>query len=80
MTTFVAHHCLYRYARLIFGVTSARKKYQQIIRDVLRGCEGAINIADDLVIHGNGVEQPDERLFVVLNRLKEVFEIEGGQM
>ena len=38
----------------------------------MRGCEGVINIADDLVIHGNGVEQHDERLFVVLNRLKEV--------
>ena len=46
--------------------------YQQIIRDVLRGCEGVINIADDLVIHGKGIEQHDERLFVVLSWLKEV--------
>ena len=72
VTTFVTHRGLYRYTRLMFGVTSAPEKYQQIIRDVLRGCEGVINIADDLVIHGNGVEQHDERLFVVLNRLKEV--------
>ena len=56
----------------MFGVTSAPEKYQQIIWDVLRGCEGVINIADDLAIHGNGVEQHDEKLFVVLNRLKEV--------
>ena len=33
---------------------------------------GVISIADDLVIHGNGVEQHDERLFVVLDGLKEV--------
>ena len=72
MTTFVTHRGLYRYTRLMFGMTSAPEKYQQIIRDVLRGCEGVINIADDLVIHGNGVEQHDERLFVVLNPLKEV--------
>ena len=72
VTTFVTHRGLYRYTRLMFGVTSAPEKYQQIIRDVLRGCEGVIIIADDLVIHGNGVEQHDERLFVVLNRLKEV--------
>ena len=73
MTTFVTHRGIYRYTRLMIGVvTSAPEKYQQIIRDVLRGCEGVINIADDLVIHGNGVEQHDERLFVVLNRLKEV--------
>ena len=50
----------------------APEKYQQIIRDVLRGCEGVVNIADNLVIYGNGVKQHDERLFDVLNRLKEV--------
>ena len=72
VTTFVTHRGLYRYTRLMFGVTSAPEKNQQIIRDVLCGCEGVINIADDLIIHGNGVEQHDERLFVVLNRLKEV--------
>ena len=71
VTTFVTHRGLYRYTRLMFGVTSAPEKYQQIIRDVLRGCEGVINIADDLVIHGNGVEQHDERVFVVLDGLKE---------
>ena len=55
--------------------------YQQIIWDVSHGCEGVINIADDLGIHGKGIEQHDERLFVVLNRLKEVgFDIEWGQI
>jgi len=54
VTTFVAHRGLYRYTRLMFGVTSAPEKYQQIIRDVLRGCEGVANIADDLIIHGRG--------------------------
>ena len=71
-TTFVTHRGLYRCTRLRFGVTSAPKEHQQIIRDVLRGCKGVINIADDLVIHGNGVQQHDERLFVVLSLLKEL--------
>ena len=56
----------------MFGVSSAPEKYQQIIRDVLRGCEGVANIADDLVIHGNGVEEHDKRLFGVLDRPREV--------
>ena len=47
VTTFVTHRCLYRYTRLMFGLTLVPKKYQQIIRDVLRGCEGEANIADD---------------------------------
>ena len=68
----MTHRGLYSYTRLMFGVASAPEIYQQIIRDVLRGCEGVINIADDLVIHGNGAAQHDERLFIVLNRLKEV--------
>ena len=72
LTTFVTHRGLYRYTRLMFAVTSAPEKYQQIIRDVLRGCEGVINIANDRVIYGNSASQHDERLFVVLNRLKEV--------
>ena len=71
VTTFVTHRGLYRYTRLMFGVTSAPEKYQQIIRDVLRGCEGVANIADDLIIHGRGEEQHDKRLLAVLDRLKE---------
>ena len=44
ITTFVTHRGLYRYKRLMFGVTSAPEKYQQIVKDVLRGCEGVANI------------------------------------
>jgi len=37
ITTFATHRGLYRYKRLMFGVTSAPEKYQQIVRDVLMG-------------------------------------------
>ncbi|PFX23119.1 Transposon Tf2-6 polyprotein [Stylophora pistillata] len=63
---------LYRYKWLMFGVTSAPEKYQQIIRDVLRGCAGVANIADDLIVHGGDVEEHDKRLFAVLDRLSKV--------
>ena len=65
MTTIVTHCSLFH----VWGDLSTRKNYvyQQVTRDVLRGCEGVINIVDDLVIHGKGIEQHDERLFVVLN-------------
>jgi hypothetical protein len=39
ITTFATHRGLYRYTRLMFGVSSAPEKYQQIIRDVFRDCE-----------------------------------------
>ena len=56
----------------MFGVTSAPEKYQQIIRDVVRGCTGVANIAHDLIVHGCGVEEHDKRLFAVLDKLSEV--------
>ena len=71
ITTFITHRGLYRYKRLLFGITSAPEKYQKIIKDVLQGCPGVANIADDLIIHRKGLEEHDRHLFVVLKRLKE---------
>ena len=56
----------------MFGVTSALEKYQQIVRDGLRGCPGVSNIADNLIIHGKGIEEHDQCLFAVLDRLSGV--------
>ena len=64
ITTFVTHRGLYRYKRLMIGVTSAPEKYQKIVADVLHGCEGVANLADDLKEH-------DRNLHAVLTRLKE---------
>ena len=72
VTTFLTHRGLYRYKRLLFGVTSAPEKYQQVIKDALRGCAGVANIADDIIIHGKDIEEHDRRLYAVLDRLSEV--------
>ena len=50
ITTFVTHRGLYK--RLMFCITSAPEKYQKIISDVIRGCNGVANIADDLIVYG----------------------------
>lgn len=71
ITTFVTHRALYRYKRLGFGINSAPEKYQKIIKDVLQGCRGVANIADDLIIYGCGLEDHDRNLVQVLERLKE---------
>ena len=55
----------------LFGITSAPEKYQKIIKDMLQGCPGVANIADDLIIHGKGLEEHDRHLFGVLKILKE---------
>ena len=42
--TFATHTGLYRYKRLMFGITSAPEFYQHIIQQVLQGCDGVHNI------------------------------------
>ena len=71
ITTFATHMGLYRYTRLMFGISSAPEVYQHIIRQVLSGCEGAQNIADDIIVHGSSVEEHNKRLRKVLDTLKE---------
>ena len=41
------------------------------MKDVLRDYKGAVNIVDDVLVHGRGVKEHDGNLFAVLNRLKE---------
>lgn len=65
----------------MFGI--APETCQHIIQQLLQGCEGARNIADDIVIHGPTVEVHDERLLkgnppgkcIMLNPDKSVFHV-----
>ena len=70
ITTFITHRGLFRYKRLMFGITSAPEKYQKIVNDALIGCKGVKNIADDLIIHGCGIQEHDEKLLAVLRCLR----------
>jgi len=70
ITTFIAHSGLFRYKRLMFGISSAPELYQHVIQQVLTGCAGAHNIADDIIVHGKTSEEHDGRLRLVLECLK----------
>ena len=39
ITTFIIHRGLFRYTRIMFGITSAPEKYQKIVKDALIGCK-----------------------------------------
>lgn len=67
ITTFTIRAGLFRYKRLMFGISSVPELYQQ----VLQGYEGAHNIADDVIVHGRGIEEHDKRLDRVFHRLQE---------
>ena len=71
ITTFATHKGLFRYKRLMFGISSAPEKYQQVIQRVLHDCSGTANISDDIIIFGSDTDEHDRRLEQVLVRLEE---------
>lgn len=71
ITTFITHKGLYRYKRLMFGISSAPEKYQQVIQQTLQGIEGVHNISDDIIVHGATHDQHNERLRKVMRRVRE---------
>ena len=71
ITTFITHKGLYRYKRLMFGISSAPELYQHTIQQALAGCEGAYNIHDDIIIHGRTVEEHDSQLRKTMECIRE---------
>ena len=71
ITTFATHNGLYRYKRLIFGVTSASEQYQHEIAVALAGIEGAQNISDDIIVYGDMQETHDGALHATMWRLRD---------
>jgi hypothetical protein len=62
ITTFVTHKGIFRYKRLIFGVSCAPEMYQKVMQQVLQGCEGVHNIMDDIIVHASNQKEHDKCL------------------
>ena len=60
ITTFATHKGLFRYKRLMFGVSCAPEMCQRVIQQVLEGCDGVRNIHDDIIVHGQTTEEHDK--------------------
>ncbi|CAC5372111.1 unnamed protein product [Mytilus coruscus] len=71
ITTFTTHVGLFRYKRLMFGISCAPEMYQQCIKMALEGCAGQRNISDDIIVYGCTQQEHDERLNKVLDRMRE---------
>ena len=71
ITTFTTHVGLRRYKRLIFGISCAAEKFQDIIRTSLEGLEGVRNLSDDIIIFAVNQDEHDKRLEATLQRLRE---------
>ena len=69
ITTFATNDGLFRFKRLIYGISSAFESFQKQIELVIQGCKSAKNISDDILIWGKTQEEHDENLKQVLNRI-----------
>ena len=70
ITTFATHKQLFRYKRLMFGVSCTPEMYQRVIQQVLEGCDGVRNIHDNIIVHGQRTEEHDKRLEEAVERIR----------
>ena len=71
LTTFASHRGIFRYTRLIFGISSAAELYQREIEHALEGLPCVRNISDDIIIGGRNETELLDRTAGVLKRLRE---------
>lgn len=71
ITTFITKKGLYRYKRLMFGISCAPELFQKLMEQILSECEGCVNFADDIVVDGENMLIHDKRLEKELKVLKD---------
>ena len=68
----MTHEGLRRYTRLNFGTNSASEIFQNAINEQIKEIPGAINISDDVIIHGTNQKAHDKALHTVLQKFAKV--------
>lgn len=71
ITTFITSKGLFRYKRLMFGISCAPEIFQKTLERMLLGCEGVVNYIDDILIYGKDLIEHDSRLKKVISVLNE---------
>lgn len=69
ITTFITKKGLFRYKRLMFGISCAPEIFQKIMEQLLSGCDGCCIFMDDILGYGATKKQHDMNV-KILNRLK----------
>lgn len=62
ITTFITRKGLFRYTRLMFGISCAPELFQKLMEQILCGCEGCLNFIDDIIVFGEDRKEHDTRL------------------
>ncbi|CAH2208327.1 jg24389, partial [Pararge aegeria aegeria] len=69
ITTFITGKGLFRFKRMMFGITCAPEIFQKTLERILLGCDGVINFIDDILVFGKDKMEHDDRLEKVLKVL-----------
>ena len=78
LTTFWTPFGRYRWLRMPFGIATAPQEFQHRQHELLEGLQGIYQIADDILITGQGetheeaVQDHDRNLIALLERAREV--------
>ncbi|XP_055621859.1 uncharacterized protein K02A2.6-like [Toxorhynchites rutilus septentrionalis] len=70
ITTFITKFGLFRYKRLMFGVSSASELFQKVMETVVAGLDGIVVYLDDIVVSGRSKAEHDRCLQALLDRFK----------
>lgn len=71
ITTFITHKGLFRYKRLMFGISSSTEIFQRIMEELLSPCSNALNYIEDVIIFGNTEREHDKAVKQVLKIFKD---------
>lgn len=71
ITTFISGKGLFRYKRLMFGISCAPEHYQKVMERILLSCDGVVNFIDDIVVFGSTDEEHNRNLKQVLKVLQD---------
>lgn len=62
---------MFRYKRLVFGISCAPEMFQKVIEQILSGCSNCINFIDDIIVMGKTENDHDVALRWVMEKLNE---------
>lgn len=69
LTTFITPYGRYCYNRLPFGINSGPEHFQMQLHRILEDQPGVVSLIDDTVVYGKNIQEHDERLTQVLDKL-----------
>ncbi|XP_055700122.1 uncharacterized protein K02A2.6-like [Phlebotomus papatasi] len=70
LTTFITHKGMYRFKRLMFGISCAPEMFQKIMEQMLSSCKNALNYIDDIIVFGASRSEHDMALENVMKTLR----------